>query len=152
MHLYRDIYRRAVQGKCNRPIRCSCSLKNLSAYAYVFTKRLKRSATVRSSSRSQIDFPNFSPDKGEKKKKEKKENVSKIGKKHGGRGTRDAWRSIRFRNGRGRGGGKNIRAKYLKWKSRSTRWQVNRHEVEWQMKSDTALSRGGRARGGREGA
>lgn len=149
MHLYRDIYRRAVQGKCNRPIRCSCSLKNLSAYAYVFTKRLKRSATVRSSSRSQIDFPNFSPDKGKKKKKEKKENVSKIGKKRGEEERGD--RSV-FETGEGEEGKKNIRAKYLKWKSRSTRWQVNRHEVEWQMKSDTALSRGGRARGGREGA
>lgn len=106
MHLYRDIYRRAVQGKCNRPIRCSCSLKNLSAYAYVFTKRLKRSATVRSSSRSQIDFPNFSPDKGKKKRKKRKKMSRKSVKNMGEeeRGTRGD-RSV-FETGEGEEGKK----------------------------------------------
>lgn len=89
MHLYRDIYRRAVEGKCNRPIRCSCSLKN-RAYAYVFTKRLNAShptTDLAPITGPKSIFPIFLRLGGEKKinKKKRKKigNLSKIGKKRG---------------------------------------------------------------------
>lgn len=62
------------------------ALKDLRAY--VFTKRLNAPAKRARQNRFH-DFPNFPPDRGKKK-----ENLSKIGKKRGGKRKR----SVRFRN------------------------------------------------------